>query len=159
MLLQLIKDPRSSFLIKGGKWSFLHTKAVHLLITRKILVKINKCWLTYNEKLNIDGGLKVTWEGFIHISEIIFTAAQQAASLFKDTKVTRVNISFLEFDQNAALRLKTSKTDINHIWVLILIGARHDQNCSLAAFYKLFFRNFQPTYAPLFSQTKRAVKY
>ncbi len=91
----------------------------------------------------------------MRIGKINFTAAQQAALSFKDTKVTRAHLSS-EFDQFVTLRLKTSKTDLNHTGVLIVIMESHQQTCLVIALCKLFFRDLKPADAPIFSQTKRA---
>lgn len=59
MNLQLFKMPWLSFLIKGGKQTFLHTKAACLLITKEILLKITKHQPTNGNKLNINATPKV----------------------------------------------------------------------------------------------------
>ena len=90
----------------------------------------------------------------MRIGEITFIDAQNGVSLFKVTKVIRADISLSEFEQFVMLRLKTSKTDVNHTGVLIVIGATHQQNCPMTVLRKLFFKDSKPADASLFSQTK-----
>lgn len=106
-------------------------------------------------ELNIDIAFKVSSERFMSISKINFTAAQQAVPSFKDTQMTIENISLAEFAQLVTLRLKTSKIDINHTVVFIVIFATHQQNWQMTNLCKLFFRNFYFADSPLSSQTKR----
>lgn len=77
----------------------------------------------------------------MRIGKIPFTAAQQAALLLKNTKVTRTVIYFSEFDQFVTLKLKTSKTYVNHTGVLIVMEATHQPNCPMTTLCKLFFKD------------------
>lgn len=54
------------------------------------------------------------------------------------------------------MKLKTSKTDVNYIGVIIVIWETHQQNCLLTIFCRLFFRDPSPADEPFFSQTKGA---
>lgn len=92
----------------------------------------------------------------MRIGEITFAAVQREALLFKDTKTTRANIFFSEFDQFVTLRLKTSKNDVNYTRILIVIRETHQQNRLLMTFCKLFLLNPKLTDTLLFSQTKKA---
>lgn len=63
------------------------------------------------------------------------------ALLFKNTKVTRSDISFSEFHRIVTLRLKTSNTNVKSTEVVIVIGETHKLNCHLTSFCELFFRS------------------
>ncbi len=155
MPLQMFKRLRLSFIFKGNKRFFLHTKVVFLPTTKKIFFKMTTLQLIDCHELNIDIAFKVSSERFMSISKINFTAAQQAVPSFKDTQMTIENISLAEFAQLVTLRLKTSKIDINHTVVFIVIFATHQQNWQMTNLCKLFFRNFYFADSPLSSQTKR----
>ncbi len=156
MLLQLFNKPGLSLLIKGDKQFFPNTKAVRLPITREIPLKITRHQLTDSDQPSIDVVFKIAWESFMRISRIIFTAAQQAALLFKDTKVTRVDISLSEFDQFVTLKLKTRKTSVNHTRVLIEIEAKHQQNCLVMSLRKLFFQESPAGWYAKYQPVKKA---
>ncbi len=119
-----------------------------------MILKITKHQQTDDDKLNIKSEFKVTYKGFIRIGEITFAVAQRAAPLFIDTKVIRANISCFELNQSVTLRLKTSKTDINHTKVLIVTWATDWQNCPVTDFYNFFFSDLKQGYVPLFSWIK-----
>lgn len=75
--------------------------------------------------------------------------------MFKDTKVTRADIFFFEFDQFLTLKLGTNKINVNHTEIIIVIVVKHQQKYTLTSLCKLFFRNPELGYAPLLSQAKR----
>lgn len=62
---------------------------------------------------------------------------------FSDVKSTRADISFVENNQYAVLRLKRSKTDLDHLGVQIMLAVRHLKRTiiKIKNFYskKLFF--------------------
>lgn len=59
MSLQLFKGPRLNFFIKSGKLTIVCTNTVCLSIIRKILIQITRHQMTNDDKLNIDGAVKV----------------------------------------------------------------------------------------------------
>lgn len=79
--------------------------------------------------------------------------------MIKDTKMTRMDIFFLAFDQIVTLRFKTSKSDVNHTRVFLFIEVKYKQNCSLTIFCKLFFKDLKRGDLPLFSQVKRVFSH
>lgn len=95
---------------------------------RKILLEITRHQSINGDKLDIDAEIKVAWASFMPIGKISFTNAQRAAPSFKDTKVTRADISISEFEQFVKMRLKTSKTKVNHTRAFIAIMTKHQQN-------------------------------
>ncbi len=54
MPLQPFEKPLLSFFIKGGKRSFFNIKAICLLITKRILLKITRYQTIGDEDINID---------------------------------------------------------------------------------------------------------
>ncbi len=157
VLLPLIERPRFSFFITGDKWFLPCTKADRFSITKKIHLKITRYQLINEDKLDINGILKVEYEGFIHIGKITFKAAQLAAPSFNDIKVTRIDIFFSKFYQFVMLRLKSDKTDINYIRVFTVIGVGNEPHCPLMTLSELIFRDFHLADIPYFSLAKEAL--
>lgn len=62
---------------------------------------------------------------------------------FKDTKVTKVDVSFCKFVLFVTLKLNTSITNLSQTRVLLAIRKEHQQNNQLTVFRKLSFRNFK----------------
>ena len=89
------------------------------------------------------------------IGKINFTAAQRATLSFQDIQMTKADIFFLEFDQFITLKLKTSTKDVNYIGILLVIKTTHQHHFRLTVFRKLFVKDPQLAYVPLFSQAKR----
>lgn len=84
------------------------------------------------------------------MGEFTYTSTEAQASIFVSTKLTRLDVTFLDGDQHAILRLKQSKTDINHSGVEIILAATHDETCPVRALGVLFDQDPQPCTAPLF---------
>lgn len=89
-------DPRMTLIIKGGKRLFPSQKKNQLPITKNILEEITKDEPLTIEDLNIDTTFKVAWAGFMQMGELTYTAAELKKDSFKDTKLTRSDISFAE---------------------------------------------------------------
>lgn len=122
MPLKTFHRLRPSFLIKISKLFFPHAKAIYLSIKKEILFKTPKHQLTDDNKLNIKSVFKVIQKDSLGIGKITFTAAQLATPSLKNTQGTKSEIFFSEFDQFVTLKIKTSKTGINHIRIVIVIG-------------------------------------
>jgi len=85
---------------------------------------------------------------------------QPGSRSFINTKLTRSDIT--TFDENSEyviLRLKYSKTDLDHKGVEIILAATHDQICPVAALRNPFLLDRQPPTAPLFRLDSRAFEY
>lgn len=149
-------DPRMALIIKGGKRLFPSKKKNRLPITKDILEKITKEEPLTVTDLNIDTAFKVAWAGFMRLGEITYTAAEAKKPTFAETKLTRSDISFAEGDQYAILRLKRSKTDIEHTGVQIILAATGEQTCPVAALRRLFIQDPRPPTAPLFRLSSAA---
>ena len=111
------------------------------------------------EDLNIDTAFKVAWAGFLRMGELTYTSAEAQAQTFVDNKLTRSDINFSEGDQHAILRLKRSKTHVNHTGVEIILAATNDKTCPVTALRTLFIRDPQPRTAPLFRLTGHSTAF
>ncbi len=86
----------------------------------------------------------------MRLGEITYTAAKAKKSTLTKTKLTRSDISSAEGDQYATLRLKWSKTNVEHILVKIILAATGEQTCPVAAPRRLFIQDLRPPNAALF---------
>lgn len=143
-------SPRMALIIKGGKRLFSSKKRNRRPITKDILEKITEDEPLTLDDLNADTAFKVAWAGFLRLGEITYTATEAKKTSFKDTKVTRSDISFSEGDQYAILRLKRSKTDTEHTGVQIVLAAMGEKTCPVNALRRLFIQDPHPANAPLF---------
>lgn len=143
-------SPRMALIIKGGKRLFPSKKRNRRPITKDILEKITEDEPLTVDDLNADTAFKVAWAGFLRLGEITYTATEAKKTSFKDTKVTRSDISFSEGDQYAILRLKRSKTDTEHTGVQIVLAATGEKTCPVNALRRLFIQEPHPANAPLF---------
>lgn len=102
------------------------------------------------DELNIDTAFKVAWAGLLRLGEITYTGTELKKASFSQTKVTRSDISFAEEDQYAVLRLKRSKTDMEHTGVQIVLAATGEKTCPVLALRRLFTKDTQSPSSPLF---------
>ena len=140
-------------ILSGARSLFPQIKKERLPITKDILEKITSVVPISIEDLNIDTAFKVAWAGFLRMGEFTYTNAESQARTFANTRLTRSDITFSEGDQHAILRLKRSKTDVNHTGVEIILAATEDKTCPVTALRTLFIRDPQPRTAPLFRLT------
>jgi hypothetical protein len=84
---------------------------------------------------------------------------QPGSRNFINTKLTRSDVTFDENSEYVILRLKCSKTDLDHKGVEIILAATHDQICPVTALRNLFLLDPQPPTAPLFRFDSRAFDY
>ena len=148
--LKSFDDPWIALIIKGGKWLFPSKKKNRLPITKDIFKKITiEAPLTVNN-LNIDTTFKVAWAGFMQLGKITYTVAEAKKALFKDIRLTKSDISFAKGDQYAILRLKQSKTNVDHTGVQIMLAATGEPTCPVSALRRLFIQNLRLAEAPLF---------
>ena len=152
-------SPRIHRILSGARSLFPHIKKDRLPITKEILEKITSVIPISIEDLNIDTAFKVAWAGFLRMGEFTYTSAEAQARTFVDTKLTRSDITFSEGDQHAILRLKRSKTDVNHTGVEIILAATNDKTCPVTALRTLFIRDPQPRTAPLFRLTGHSTAF
>lgn len=137
-------------ILNSACYFFPHTKKERLPITKDILQKITSVSLISIDELNIDTIFKIAWAGFLQMNEFTYTSAEAQASTFTNTKLTRSDVTFSDRDQHEILRLKQSKTNINHSGVEIILAATHDTTCSVTALRNLFYQDPQPRTSLLF---------
>lgn len=78
---------------------FSQAKKTCLLITKDILLNINKIKPIFFQNLNINIVFKVAWAGFLHISKFTYIKADfKNHNMFSIIKLTRSNIIFLKDD-------------------------------------------------------------
>lgn len=148
--LEAFNTPRIALIIKGSKRLFFKQKATRLPITKPILKEITKYEPIDLDELNIDTAFKVAWAEFLRLGEIIYTGTELKKAAFARTKVTRSDFFFAEGNQYAILRLKQSKTDIEHTGLQIVLAATGEKTCPVAALARLYTRDPQQPNAPLF---------
>ena len=148
--LDVFDDPQLAWIIKDGKRLFSSIKSKRLPITKNILEKITAQPIMSVDDCNIDTAFKISWAGFLCLGEITYTSAELKKTNFVDTHATRSDVSFAEGNQYAVLRLKRSKTDIEHSRVQIILAATGENSCPVAALRQLFLIDPQLSNAPLF---------
>lgn len=108
-------------------------------ISRQTLVKLTEACSDSVGDINFSTACKIAWAGFLRSGEFTYSLKDQPGSrTFTNTKLTRSDITFDENFDYAILRLKRSKTDLDHKGVEIILAATHDQICPVAALRKLF---------------------
>lgn len=137
-------------ILNGGRYLFPHLKKERLPITKDILEKITSIFPVSIQDLNIDTAFKVAWAGFLRMDEFTYTHTEAQARTFIDIGLTHSDITFADNLSHAILRLKRSKTDVNHTGVEIILAATHDKTCPVMALRALFDQDPQPRSAPLF---------
>lgn len=118
-------------------------------ITKDILKQINNTEPVNIEKLNINVAFKVTWSGFLRLSEITYTENELKKASFLDTTITRSDLSFSEENQYEMLRVKQSKTDTRHTGVRIILAATDEKTYPVAALIYLYIQDPQLVNTPL----------
>ena len=143
-------NPRMALIIKGGRRLFPSKKRNRLPITKDILEKITEDKPLSVTDLNVNRAFKVAWGGFMRMEEFTYTAVEAKKATFAQTGLTRSDISFAEGDQYAILRLKRCKTDTEYTGVQIILPAKDERICPVAALRRLFIQNLLSANAPLF---------
>jgi hypothetical protein len=149
--LDVFDHPRLQKILREEKRMFSTIKANRLSITKNILQLITQYSISTIDDVNFDTTFKIAWAEFLRLDEIIYTAFDlKKKATFIVIKTTRSDISFVENDQYAILRLKRSKTDVDHSGVQIMLAATNEVTCSVRALRRLFFMDSQSINAPLF---------
>lgn len=159
--IQVFSSPRIDRILNGARYLFPYTKKERLPITKDILQKITQATPISIEELNIDTAFKVAWAGFLRMGEFTYTDTEAQSRVFARTKLTRSDITFSDGDQHAILRLKRSKTDVQHTGVEIILAATQSaaRTCPVTALRTLFDRDLQPGSAPLFRLTGKSTAF
>lgn len=137
--------------LKGGQRLFPSVKRQRLPVTRGVLEKITAVVPQGKDDTNYDTAFKTAWAGFLRVGEFTYTLQEAKSRSFPETGLTRSDITFAEGNGYAILRLKRSKTDVNHQGVEIMLAAVDSPLCPVRALRRLFAENPQPPDAPLFS--------
>ena len=140
------ETPRLERLVKGARRYWPQTKAQRLPITKPILAAITSKDPSSIEHLNIDTAFKLAFAGFLRMGEYTYTAAQAKCKAFQSKQLTRSDVSF--FPSHAVLRLKDSKTNVNHTGVEIVIARTDEPTCAYHALQELYRRDRKPATAP-----------
>ena len=103
------------------------------------------------EELNFNTACKIAFAGFLRSGEFCYSVSDlKDKHTFINTKLTRSDITFATDDSYAILRLKRSKSDIDHQGVDIILAATNKPCCPVTALKTLFEFDPQPPFAPLF---------
>lgn len=93
--------------------------------------------------MNINIAFQIAWTGFLRLGEIIYMVSKfKKKSTFVETYVIRSNILFAERDPYVVLKLKRSKTDLNHSGIQIILVATGKSTYPVVALRKLFQTDF-----------------
>lgn len=87
----------------------------------------------------------------MRLGELIYSDSDKRNPSFKDLFLTRWDAKVSESHQYATLRLKRSKTDLNHTGVFIVLAATRTETCPVDALHWLFTQDPQPPNPPFFS--------
>jgi hypothetical protein len=158
--LHVFENPRLRLMIKESKRIFSQAKRVRLLITKEMLTKIitltsfesrdDITTIASRNDVNVNIAFKVAWAEFLRLGEIIYTRIDRKKVSFDRLNSTREDISFVENDQYAILRLKRSKIDLNHTEVQIMLIVTSESTCFVSVLRHLFTIDPQPSDASLF---------
>lgn len=152
MPTESFNSPWLQGIIKGGQRLFPSTKRQRFPVTKGILERITSLMSTDNiDNINYSTAFKTAWAGFLRVGEFTYTQAELKSKAFKETGLTRSDIIFAEDNSYAILRLKRSKTDINHQGVEIMLAAVNNSVCPVRALQRLFTEDPQLPHAPLFT--------
>jgi hypothetical protein len=103
------------------------------------------------DDLNTDTALKVAWAGFLRGGEVTCEASDLAnRDVFEHTKLQRRDITFADNDEHVILTLRSSKCDVEHTGVEIVLARTGTDTCPIKALRALFTLDPQPRRAPLF---------
>lgn len=139
--LKAFDIPRIALINKGEKRLFPKQKATRLPITKDILKEITKHEPIDLDELNFDTTFKVAWAGSLQLGRITYTGTELKKALFYRTKITKFDVSFVEGNQYAILRLKQSKNDTEDTGVQIVLAATGEKTCPIAALARLYAFN------------------
>ena len=139
-------------IIKGGYTAFPNVKRPRYPITKDVLTQVTTSLTPESlDDLNITTAFKVAWAAFMRLGEITYTTAQRRHITFHQTRLIRSDISFASDLSYAILRLKTSKTDIQHSRVEIMLAASGEATCPFTALRLLFERDPSQPHTPSFA--------
>ena len=133
-------NPRLAHIIKGARRYFPQHKTTRLPITKDVLTAITSDSTSRRSisNVNVDAAFKVGWADFLRMGEFTNSVADLKNRNFAATGLTRPDVTFGEDGSHVILRLKKSKTDINHTGVEIVSARTDDHTCPVRALRDLF---------------------
>jgi hypothetical protein len=147
-------NPMIKRILDGATSMNPSTTAERLPVTIDILARLVTPNAQSVKDLNFNAAATTAFAGFLRLGEITYTKTQKESLAFSATKCTRNDITLAE--DHMTLRLKRSKTDVNHQGVSITIAATGQPECAVRAMKHLFEKDPQPGNAPLFRFEKSA---
>jgi hypothetical protein len=148
--ISVFDNPIIKRILDGAMSMNPSTTAERLPITKDILTKLvsSSAQSKSIRDLNFNAAATTAFAGFLRLGEITYTKAQRDSRAFIATKCTRNDVTLAK--DHMILRLKRSKTDVNHQGVPITIAASGQPECAVRAMRNLFENDPQPGNAPLF---------
>ena len=129
-------------------------------LTPEILTQVTQPWRDSLDidDVNLDAAFKVAFAGFLRSGEFLHDDRLQRRTA-EQTKLTRSDVTFGENDEHVLLRLKRSKTDVQHRGVEIVLAATDSPLCPVRTLRRLWQVDPQPPSAPLFRLKTRSFSY
>jgi hypothetical protein len=112
------------------------TTAERLPITKDILNQLLTPDAKSVKDLSFNAAATTAFAGFLRLGEITYSKSQKDSCAFTRTKCTRNDVTLAK--DHMTLRLKRSKTDVNHQGVLITITASGQPEYAVRAMKHLF---------------------
>ena len=129
----MLEFSKIKFLLTNGKLFFAFIKFLQLVISKIIFqIPINQVSI-FVINLILDINLIIALTRFIKLEKLTYTIIKIVNPLFKNFQLIRSDITFFKYDEWAILRLKYSKTNSNHIGILILSKAIKNSICLVIA--------------------------
>jgi integrase len=140
-------------LLKGAKSLYRSTKRDRPPITLDHLHALTSSPCYTAADSNLRAAYLTAFFGFLRAGEFTWDQRQYAdPRIFHATKATRGDVQFAPNFESLTLTLKSSKTDVEHTGVRIVIAASKDPTfCPVWAMRALFQMDPQPPNAPLFN--------
>jgi hypothetical protein len=140
-------------LLKGAKSLYRSTKRDRPPITLDHLHALTSSPCYTATDSNLRAAYLTAFFGFLRAGEFTWDQRQYAdPRIFHATKATRGDVQFAPNFESLTLTLKSSKTDVEHTGVRIIIAASKDPTlCPVWAMRALFQMDPQPPNAPLFN--------
>jgi hypothetical protein len=130
-------------------------------MTEEVLQRITDVNTTNLQQLNFSVASIVAFAGFLRMGEFTIkdSQAKEPPEVYQQTRLTRSDVTFGADDSHAILRLKRSKSDVDHHGVDVLLAASPGSpTCPVIALRKLFNTQPLPDSAPLFGWSGKPLK-
>jgi hypothetical protein len=130
-------------------------------MTEEVLQRITDVDMTNLQQLNFSVASIVAFAGFLRMGEFTIKDSQtkETPEVYQQTRLTRSDVTFGADGSHAILRLKRSKSDVDHHGVDVLLSASPGSpTCPVTALRKLFDTQPLPDTAPLFGWGSKPLK-